>query len=202
MAVATASRRKKQALPEGIDQLTLFTSLTPVSPAIPPARRRQPHKHKVEGIQQLDIFSLISDAFEPEQLDPDPPAPAVKPQSRRKSHAQSGQAHQLSLESLAETSAEDVPAVHRGAPLTGGIGESGGELRGEASRAGSGEEDTVPDGRGDGERGGAARRTGGGRTGAIDVDALYSEFPMIRSDTEPLPEGSLFSNVPEISKTD
>src|SRR5579875_2808345 len=61
MVTTVAPRRKKPVLPEGVDQLTFFTSLTPVSPVLSPVKRqRHPRKPKAEGVQQLDIFSLIS----------------------------------------------------------------------------------------------------------------------------------------------
>ena len=55
---------------------------------------------------------------------------------------------------------------------------------------------------GDGDSGDAEGRTGGGRARAIDVNSLYSEFPMVITNTTPLPEGSLFNISPEIDETD
>src|SRR5579875_1616780 len=128
MVTTVAPRRKKPVLPEGVDQLTFFTSLTPVSPVLSPVKRqRHPRKPKAEGVQQLDIFSLISDAFEPEQLDLASAAQArsPKPKTRRMPHVHPRQADQLTFESMAEASAKDVPAIPAGEPLARGAGENG-----------------------------------------------------------------------------
>ncbi|HEU5380271.1 MAG TPA: SNF2-related protein [Ktedonobacteraceae bacterium] len=242
--MAVAPRRKKQvALPEGIDQLALFTSLTPVAPVIPAVKRqRQPRRPKVD-VQQFDIFSLISEAFAPELLDPGQPdlteKSAPPPRIRRTTHVRTRQADQLTFDSLAEAPTKDVPAIPAGESLAGEAGKDSGEYERDAAGSDSKPQDVSFFSLGDDDRhvseGGAGgarvyiaepeptpteardiritpehgindgKRTGRGRDARRedDINERYRNYPMVRPRRKeaPLPEGSLFSTVPEKGET-
>ncbi len=183
--VVAAPRRNKQALPEGIEQFSLFSSLTPIAPAIPAKRQKRQIKSTPEAaVKQLDIFSLIAEAIEPQNLDPDPPATEAKSKPRRTRNAKLRQFNQLTFDSLATAPAEDIPAVSTGEPLAGGTGDTGGELHGHVVRPDSEPANELQPSVGNDDIRDVEGGTGGGR---IYVDKPETE-PAISRDFRIRPE--------------